>query len=239
MGLCGIEAKLITTQQHIHILQNEHFFFNRYNLSPFYNIIVHKAQEVYPVPTRQEQYGKQTHSGDVKEVMERGYEFSSPLHVITLLECRSYAHPCCTPLGSKCLHTHSHLLRPVFWPQSVQHEMWLYIGQEVFRTDVGGGWNQSRFKVTTRWGVSPMIQRGSLRVHCWDSVRIQAVKNFGTSWQLMPHMKISLSIVPAAQVVEEAFNSKSLVLSSFQTQIEVRTIFARSTFCWSFIHTLS
>lgn len=47
----------------------------------------------------------------------------------------------------------------------------------------------------------------------------------------MPHMKIRLSIVHAAQVVEEAFNSKSLVLSSFQTQIEVRTIFAQSTFC--------
>lgn len=99
MDLCGIEAKLVTIQ----ILQKEHFLSNTYNLSPFYDIIVHKAKAADPVPTRQELHGKQTPSGDVKEVMGKGYEFLSPLHVITLPECRIYAHPCCTPLCSKCL----------------------------------------------------------------------------------------------------------------------------------------
>lgn len=125
---------------------------------------------------------------------------------ITLLACRSYAHLCCTPLGSKCLHKHSHLIRPVFWPQSVQHEMRLYIGQRGFRIGVGAGCNQPRFDVTTRWDVSPMTQWDSLWVHCWDSVKLQVVKHFGMSWQLMLHMKICLSIVHAAQVIEEASN---------------------------------
>lgn len=116
MDLCGIETKLITIQQHIQVLQKEHFLSNAFNLSSFYNIVVHKSKEAHTVPTRQEQYGKRTHSGDVKEAMQRRYEVLPPLHVIALLECRSYAHPSCTPLGSKCLHKHSHLIKPCVCP---------------------------------------------------------------------------------------------------------------------------